>query len=88
MHYNASYPWYETALLGFFYALIGLNIQHDANHGSLSVNPWVNRFWGKIFLNLACLKPLKKILNILSMHYTHDTVVIIVLVMIAILLTL
>ena len=46
MHYNASYPWYETALLGFFYALIGLNIQHDANHGALSKNWWVNRFWG------------------------------------------
>jgi fatty acid desaturase (delta-4 desaturase) len=24
----------------------GLNIQHDANHGALSKNPLVNRFWG------------------------------------------
>nr|QWC69494.1 front-end desaturase 1 [Tigriopus californicus] len=46
MHYNASYPWFETALLGFFFALMGLNVQHDANHGSLSRKPWVNRFWG------------------------------------------
>lgn len=53
MHYNACYPWYETALLGFFYALMGLNIQHDANHGSLSRNPLVNRFWGKFKCTLT-----------------------------------
>lgn len=47
MHYHQSYPWWETALLGFFYALIGLNIQHDANHGALSRRAWVNRFWGE-----------------------------------------
>ena len=42
MHRNGDYPWYEAALLGFFWALIGLNIQHDANHGSLS-RPIANR---------------------------------------------
>ena len=46
MHYTGSYPWYLTALLGFFMALIGLNIQHDANHGAISRNPWVNRLLG------------------------------------------
>ena len=46
MHYHASYPWYLTAALGFFYAMIGMNIQHDANHGSISRNPWVNRVLG------------------------------------------
>jgi hypothetical protein len=32
--------------VGWCFALIGLNIQHDANHGALSRNPWVNRIWG------------------------------------------
>ena len=46
MHWNKSYPWYETAILGFFFALMGLNIAHDGNHGALSRKSWVNRFWG------------------------------------------
>ena len=28
--------------LGLTFALIGLNIQHDANHGAVSAKPWVN----------------------------------------------
>ncbi|EDQ85511.1 uncharacterized protein MONBRDRAFT_11800 [Monosiga brevicollis MX1] len=31
-----------AALLGFVFALIGLNIQHDANHGAVSQRPWIN----------------------------------------------
>ncbi|XP_059080022.1 uncharacterized protein LOC131878140 [Tigriopus californicus] len=46
MHYTSNYRWYISALCGWFFALIGLNIQHDANHGALSRRPWVNRFWG------------------------------------------
>ena len=33
-------------ILGFLYALIGLNIQHDANHGALSKNPLINNLLG------------------------------------------
>tara|TARA_Y100000816_G_C26082150_1_gene570468 strand:+ start:32 stop:931 length:900 start_codon:yes stop_codon:yes gene_type:complete len=33
-------------LLGFLFALIGLNIQHDANHGSISKKYYVNRVLG------------------------------------------
>ena len=32
--------------LGILYALIGLNIQHDANHGAISKNPFINRLLG------------------------------------------
>nr|APH81338.1 delta5 desaturase [Paracyclopina nana] len=46
MHINRAYVWYLSALVGLFYALIGLNIQHDANHGAISRNPWVNRILG------------------------------------------
>lgn len=46
MHLTGTYTWYLSALLGWFMALIGLNIQHDANHGSISRNPWVNRILG------------------------------------------
>lgn len=46
MHINQQYVWYLSAIVGFLYAQIGLNIQHDANHGALSKNPLVNRFFG------------------------------------------
>jgi acyl-lipid (7-3)-desaturase (Delta-4 desaturase) len=46
IHVNKAYLWYLTAILGLFYAFIGLNIQHDANHGSISRNPMVNRILG------------------------------------------
>lgn len=38
--------WYLTAPLGLLFAFIGLNIQHDANHGAISRNPTVNRMLG------------------------------------------
>lgn len=46
IHTTKSYKWYLTALIGWFFALIGLNIQHDANHGAVSRNPLVNRILG------------------------------------------
>ena len=36
----------KYALLGFFMALVGLTIQHDANHGGVSPKGWVNQVWG------------------------------------------
>jgi fatty acid desaturase (delta-4 desaturase) len=35
-----------SGLAGFVFGLIGLNIQHDANHGAVSRNPMVNRVLG------------------------------------------
>jgi len=46
MHTYGEYRWYLSGILGFFMALIGLNVQHDANHGAISRNPWVNRILG------------------------------------------
>ena len=46
MHKNRAYEWYLFAVLGFLSALIGLNVQHDANHGSISRYPFVNRALG------------------------------------------
>jgi fatty acid desaturase (delta-4 desaturase) len=46
IHYTGQYVWWLTAPLGFFFALIGLNIQHDANHGSISKNWVINRVLG------------------------------------------
>ena len=31
---------------GVSQALIGLNVQHDANHGAASKKPWVNNIYG------------------------------------------
>lgn len=46
IHSRRAYKWYLTGLLGLFFALMGLNIQHDANHGSISKIAWVNRAFG------------------------------------------
>jgi fatty acid desaturase (delta-4 desaturase) len=46
MHYTKNYKWYLTGILGLFMALIGLNIQHDANHGAISKHPIINRILG------------------------------------------
>jgi fatty acid desaturase (delta-4 desaturase) len=46
IHRNGMYKWYLTGLLGWLFALVGLNIQHDANHGAISRNPVVNRLFG------------------------------------------
>lgn len=46
IHITGRYEWYLTGFVGLCYALIGLNVQHDANHGALSRNPRVNRIMG------------------------------------------
>jgi fatty acid desaturase (delta-4 desaturase) len=46
MHLYNYYCWYLTGTLGLIMALIGLNVQHDANHGAISRRPWVNRLLG------------------------------------------
>jgi len=46
IHYNALYRWELSAIMGLFYAWIGLNIQHDANHGAVSRYSGVNRVLG------------------------------------------
>jgi acyl-lipid (7-3)-desaturase (Delta-4 desaturase) len=43
IHYTNQYKWYLTAPLGLLFAWIGMNIQHDANHGAISRYPWVNK---------------------------------------------
>jgi len=45
-HYTSNYYIFNCTLIGFLYALIGLNIQHDANHGAISKNPNINRILG------------------------------------------
>jgi len=45
-NYNSFYNIPMALIMGFHVALIGLNIQHDANHGAISKNPWVNRILG------------------------------------------
>ena len=46
MHTTGNYKWYISSILGVFMALVGLNIQHDANHGAISKFPFINRFLG------------------------------------------
>ena len=44
--YTGGPALWKHATLGFFMALVGLAIQHDANHGGVSDKGWVNRVWG------------------------------------------
>ena len=46
MHATGTYVWWLSAILGWFFALIGLNIQHDANHGAISRISITNRILG------------------------------------------
>ncbi|RNF03141.1 putative delta-4 fatty acid desaturase [Trypanosoma rangeli] len=39
-------PLYLTFLQSLAMAMVGLNVQHDANHGALSANPVINRVFG------------------------------------------
>ena len=41
-----GYTFAKSILLGVLMALIGLCIQHDANHGAVSRSPIINRLWG------------------------------------------
>jgi len=42
--YGLNYT--KSILHGIIMAMIGLCIQHDANHGAISKTPWVNYIWG------------------------------------------
>lgn len=46
IHMYNCYCWYLSSIMGLFMAWIGLNIQHDANHGAISINPRINRILG------------------------------------------
>jgi len=41
-----GFTYFKSICLGFFMALIGLCIQHDANHGAISKNGYINLIWG------------------------------------------
>lgn len=43
--YHFYNSWYNALCLGIVYALIGLNIGHDAGHGAVSKNPYINNFF-------------------------------------------
>jgi fatty acid desaturase (delta-4 desaturase) len=44
--YIYGYTIVKSILLGFLMAMIGLCIQHDANHGAVSRRETINRLWG------------------------------------------
>ncbi len=68
-------PWallVTAAILGIFTALIGLNIAHDALHGSYSSNTQVNRFLGVLFNIVGANDYLWKIKhNVIHHTYTN-----------------
>jgi fatty acid desaturase (delta-4 desaturase) len=41
-----GFTYLKSSVLGIAMAMIGLCIQHDANHGAISPNSWVNKAWG------------------------------------------
>ena len=45
-NYIHGYALHRSIFLGILMAMIGLCIQHDANHGAVSRNEIVNRLWG------------------------------------------
>jgi fatty acid desaturase (delta-4 desaturase) len=45
-NYIYGYTIVKSILLGFLMAMIGLCIQHDANHGAVSRKDIINRLWG------------------------------------------
>jgi fatty acid desaturase (delta-4 desaturase) len=45
-NYIYGYTIMKSILLGFLMAMIGLCIQHDANHGAVSRRETINRLWG------------------------------------------
>jgi fatty acid desaturase (delta-4 desaturase) len=45
-NYIYGYTIAKSVLLGFLMAMIGLCIQHDANHGAVSRKELINRLWG------------------------------------------
>ena len=45
-NYIYGFSFVKSILLGILMAMVGLCIQHDANHGAVSRNEVINRFWG------------------------------------------
>jgi fatty acid desaturase (delta-4 desaturase) len=45
-NYIYGYTFAKSILLGILMAMIGLCIQHDANHGAVSRSPIINQLWG------------------------------------------
>lgn len=63
--------WYESGpfiaiVFGVSQGLIGLNVQHDANHGAMSKKPWVNDLFG-FFTDLIGSNKW----NWMAQHWTH-----------------
>lgn len=49
--FSTAASWTIALAFGVSQAAIGMNVQHDANHGACSKRPWVNDFFG-IFADL------------------------------------
>jgi fatty acid desaturase (delta-4 desaturase) len=45
-HCNAFYWWPLSVLTGLFVVWMNMNIMHDANHGAISGNPYINQILG------------------------------------------
>eukprot|EP00484_Ammonia_sp_Unknown_P024327 CAMPEP_0197052058 /NCGR_PEP_ID=MMETSP1384-20130603/26593_1 /TAXON_ID=29189 /ORGANISM="Ammonia sp." /LENGTH=394 /DNA_ID=CAMNT_0042484703 /DNA_START=75 /DNA_END=1259 /DNA_ORIENTATION=+ len=66
-----------SILLGLFFAFIGLNIQHDGNHGAVSSNPTIN-FWMGLTQNyiggdyMSWIEQHDVQHHIVTNHYTKD----------------
>ena len=46
-----------TFVMGVGMAGIGMNVMHDANHGSYSTKSWVNKFMGGTSVRATCQSP-------------------------------
>ena len=61
------------AVLGFFFAMVTVNIGHDAIHGAYSTNPWINKLFSHTFnLNGASAYMWTKMHN--TAHHTYTNV--------------
>lgn len=74
IHSTRSYIWYLTAIEGLLMALIGMNIQHDANHGAISRQAKVNRYLGHLqnYIGGSSLDWIHQ--HVVQVQYTLDEV--------------
>ena len=74
IHSTRSYVWYLTAIEGLLMALIGMNIQHDANHGAISRQANVNRYLGYLqnYIGGSSLDWIHQ--HVVQVRYTLDEV--------------
>jgi len=72
-HMN-NYPFWAVLFCGWIFALIGLGVQHDANHGSLSSNGSVNWFFG-LFQDYIGGSNIDWILHHIVLHHDECNVV-------------